>query len=360
VKALWFCVLSVSCSRSNLSSKLHADAEIASREGRLPEAAATLERALRFDPADEIALERLVLIQLQMGDPVQALALASSATGLRARSLSLRNARVVAALRANGVAGGLAEARLLYAAGGLSRESENELLDALTTDGLRQSPALSSAEQLPDPWLQASGERLLERSDLEHAARFWNGRPERERVGVVGTSLKRSLLERAFREDFALTQETLDPLTQAPKSALEYLGRLEYLRRGGEDTEASRLEPSAEVLSPPYAAAWQLALARLAAGRADWYGVLERTRSAAEADARSTAHRHALRCAAQLALGDRRAARAQLEEWLADRAAAEAWSSAIRLPELRGAAMNDLVELRRLTAKSQATRSPTR
>jgi hypothetical protein len=273
--------------------------------------------------------------------------------------LSLRNARVVAALRAHGLADGLAEARSLKAAFGLSRDSERELLDALAADGLRESPALAPSEQLPEPWLKATGERLLQQSDVEHAARFLLARPERERASEVGTSLKRLLLERAYREDFAITLETLGQLTQAPKSAPEYLGRLEYWRRRGDDAEAARLEPSAEVLSPPYAAGWQLGLARLAAARADWYGVLERTRGTAGADARDEARRQALRCVAQLKLGDRPAARAQLEAWLLDPAAAQAWSTALRLPELRDAAA-DLVELRRVAAKSLAMRSPKR
>lgn len=368
MKGLWFCLLAlgVGCGRADFSRKLHAEAELASREGRLPEAAATLERALRFDPADEIALERLVMLRLRMNNPGQALAEASSGTGLRIRSLSLRNARVVAALRANGLVDGLPEARSLLAVGGLSRDSERELLDALVADALHDSPALSVSEQLPEPWLKVSCERLLQQSDVEHAARFLLARPERERAGAVGTSLKRLLLERAYREDFAVTQETLDRLTQAPQSAPEYLGRLEYWRRRGDDAEAARLEPSAAVLSPPYAASWQLGLARLAAARADWYGVLERTRGAAErthgvadAEARDEARRQALRCVAQLKLGDRRAARAQLEEWLANSAAAQAWSIALRLPELRDAGA-DLVELRRVAAKPQATASPKR
>src|SRR6478735_3140616 len=361
MKALWACVLafSVGCSRAGFSNKLHADAEVASREGRLPEAAAMLERALRFDPADEVALERLVLLQLRMDNPAQALALATSGMGLQVGSLSLRNARVVAALRANGVTGGLAEAKALQAVGGLSQDSERELLDALVADGLRESPALTPSEQLPEPWLQISCERLLQRGDAEHAARFWLARPERERASAGGASCKRLLLERAYREDFAVTQETLEQLTRAPKSAPEYLGRLEYFRRRRDDAEAARLEPSADVLLPPYAAAWQLGLARLAASRDDWYGVLERTRGAADADARNEARRQALRCAAQLELGDRRAARDQLEEWLAHPAAAEAWGIALQLPELRDAT-NDLVELRRVTAKSQATHFPKR
>jgi len=361
MKALWPCLLALSlgCNRGDLSSRLHAEAEQASREGRFPEAAAALERALRFDPADEIALERLVMLRLRMDNPGQALAEATSGTGLRIRSLSLRNARVVAALRANGLVDGLVEAKSLLAIGGLSQDSQRELLDALVADGLRDSPALSVAEQLPEPWLKASCERILQQSDVEHAARFLLARPERERAGALGTSLKQLLLERAFREDFAITLETLDRLTQAPKSAPEYLGRLEYWRRRGDDAEAARLEPSAELLLPPYAAAWQLGLARLAAGRGDWYGVLERTRGAAAADARTEARRHALRCVAQLKLGDRRGARAQLEEWLADPAATQAWSIALQLPELRSGA-TDLVELRRAAAKPQATRSPTR
>jgi len=361
MNALWWCVLALSlgCSRVDLSRKLHADAELASREGRLPDAVALLERALSFDPQDEVALERLIVLQLRMDNPVQALALATSGTGLQARSVPLRNARVVAALRASGVPNGLAEARSLRAVGGLSGDSERELLDALVADGLRESPALSASEQLPEPWLEAIGERLLKRSDVEHAARFWLARPERERASDVGTSLKRLLLERAYREDFSLTQETLEQLTRAPKSASEYLGRLEYWRRRGDDAEAARLEPNAEVLSPPYAAAWQLGLARLAAARSDWYGVLERTRDGADADARNEARRHALRCVAQLELGDRRGARAQLEEWLANPAAARDWSVALRLPELRDA-VDDLVELRRAADKSQAMRSAAR
>jgi hypothetical protein len=359
--------LSVGCSRAGFSDKLHADAEQASREGRLPDAAATLERALRFDPEDEFALERLVVLRLRMNDPAQALAVATSGAGLRVRSLSLRNARVVAALRANGVADGLAEAKALQAIGGLSQASERELLDALVADGSRESPALAVSEQLPDPWLEASCERVLQRSDVEHAARFFLARSESERAGAVGMSLKQLLLERAYREDFALTQDSLERLTRAPKSALEYLGRLEYWRRQGDDAEAARLDPSAELLVPPYAAAWQLGLARLAASRADWYGVLERTRGVLDADARADvrtdvrnqARRHALRCVAQLKLGDQKAARAELEAWLAEPGAAEAWSIALRLPELRDAA-GDLVELRRVAAKSPVTRSPTR
>jgi len=361
MKALWVCVLALSggCSRAGLSTKLHADAELAAREGRLPDAVATLERALSFDPLDEVALERLVVLQLRMDNPVQALALATSGTGMQVRSLSLRNARVVAALRARGVQQGLGEAKSLRAVGGLSQESEQELLDTLAADSLRESPELPASEHLPEPWLEATSERLLKRGDVEHAARFLLARPERERTSVVGASLERLLLERAYREDFALTQETLEQLTRAPKSALEYLGRLEYWRRRGDDAEAARLEPSAELLSPPYTAAWQLGLARLAAARDDWYGVLERTRDRADADARTEARRHALRCVAQLKLGDRRAARIQLDEWLANPAAAQDWSLALRLPELHDA-LDDLVELRRVADRSQAMRSPTR
>ena len=105
---------------------------------------------------------------------------------LPVRSLSLRNAPVVAALRANGVVDGLSEAKSLQAAFGLGRDSERELLDALAADGMRESPALAASERLPEPWLEASCERLLQRSDVEHAARFLLARPERERAGAVG------------------------------------------------------------------------------------------------------------------------------------------------------------------------------
>lgn len=361
MKARWLLVLvlSVSCERAGFSNKLHLDAEVASQEGRLPDAAAALERALRFDPADQVALERLVLVQLRMDNPARALALATSDAGLRVRSWSLRNARVVAALRANGLAAGLAEAKALRAVGSLNQESERELLDALVADARREVPSLAASEQLPEPWLTASCERLLQLSGVEHAARFFLARPERERASPAGTSVKRSLLERAYREDFAVTQEVLDKLTLAPKSAPEYLGRLEYARRRGDDAEAARLEPSAEVLSPPYVAAWQLGLARMAARRGDWYGVLERTSGAAPDDARNVARRQALRCVAHLELGDQPAARAQLEAWLGEPTAAQAWSVTLLLPEL-GDAVNDLVELRRVVDKSRATRSRAR
>jgi tetratricopeptide (TPR) repeat protein len=352
-------VLSVSCDRADFSNKLHLDAEIASREGRLPDAAATLERALRFDPADQVALERLVLLQLRMDNPARALALATTDTGLRARSGSLRNARVVAALRSNGLAAGLHEARALQAVNGLSQETERELLDAIVTDARRDARSLALSEQLPERWLTASCERLLQSSDVEHAAQFFLARPERERTSPAGTSIKRLLLERAYREDFAVTQETLDMLTQAPKSATEYLGRLEYARRRGDHAEAARLDPSAEQLSPPYVAAWQLGHARMAARRADWYGVLARTSGAADADARNAARRQALRCVAYLKLGDRPAAQAELEAWLSDPTAAQAWSVTLLLPEV-DEAKAELVELRRVVDKSRARRFPTR
>lgn len=358
---LWLLVLglSVSCDRAGFSDKLHLDAEVASREGRLPDAAAALERALRFDPADQVALERLVLLQLRMDNPARALALATTAPGLRVHSWSLRNARVVAALRSNGLVAGLAEAKALQAVGRLNQETERELLEALVTDARRAAPSLAPSEQLPESWLTASCERLLQSSDLEHAARFFLARPEPERSGAAGTAIKRLLLEHAYRADFAVAQETLDRLTQAPKGALEQLGRLEYARRRGDDAEAARLEPSQEVLSPPFVAAWQLGLARMAARRADWYGVLELTSGPADAGARNAARRHALRCAAQLELGDRPAARAQLEAWLSQPSAAQDWSIAVLLPEL-GDAVRDLVELRRMVDKSRARRSPTR
>lgn len=352
-------VLGVSCDRAGFSDKLHLDAEVASQEGRLPDAAAALERALRFDPADQVALERLVLVQLRMDNPARALALATSDAGLRVRSRALRNARVVAALRADGLAAGLAEAKALRAVGGLNRETERELLDALVADARRDAPSLARSEQLPEPWLTASCERLLQVSDVEHAAQFFLARPERERTSPAGISVRRSLLERAYREDFAVTQETLDRLTQAPTSALEYLGRLEYARRRGDDAEAARLDPNVEELSPAYVAAWQLGLARMAARRADWYGVLERTSGAPDADARNAARRQALRCVAYLELGDRPAARAQLGAWLSEPTAAQAWSVGLLLPEL-GDAVNDLIELRRVVDKSPATRSRAR
>jgi len=360
MKRLWLLVLvlSVSCDRADFSNKLHLDAEAASREGRLPDAAAALERALRFDPADQVALERLVLLQLRMDNPARALALATTDAGLRLRSWSLRNARVVAALRSNGLADGLDEARALQTVDGLSRETERELLDAIVTDARRDAPSLPSSERLPERWLTASCERLLQSDDVEHAAKFLLARPERERTSPAGTSIKRLLLERAYREDFAVTQETLDRLTQAPQSAIEYLGRLEYARRRGDDAEAARLDPSPEQLSPPYVAAWQLGHARMAARRADWYGVLARTSGAADADARNTARRQALRCVAQLKLGDRPAARAELEAWLSDPTAAQAWSVTLLMPEL-GETKSDLMELRRVVDKSRTTRFPT-
>lgn len=361
MKGLWLLVigLSVSCDRADFSKKLHLDADVATREGRLPDAAAALERALRFDPADQVALERLVLVQLRMDNPARALALATTDAGLRVRSWSLRNARVMATLRSNGLADGLDEARALQAVNGLSQETERELLDAIVADARRDTPSLAASEQLPERWLTASCERLLQSSDVEHAARFFLARPERERTSPAGISIKRLVLERAYREDFAVTQETLDRLTQAPKSATEYLGRLEYARRRGDDSEAARLDPSAEQLSPPYVAAWQLGLARMAARRADWYGVLARTSGAADADARNAARRQALRCVAHLKLGDRPAARAELEAWLSDPNAAQAWSVTLLLPEL-DEAKSDLVELRRVIDKSRATRFPTR
>lgn len=348
-------VLLLGCNRAGFSDQLHLDAEVASREGRLPEAAATLERALRFDPADEVALERLVVLRLRMDEPAQALALATSGAGLRVRSWSLRNARVVAALRASGVADGLSEAKSLRAVAGLSQDTERQLVDALVEDALRASPTLPPSAQLPEPWLRAVGERLLQSADVEHGARFVLARPERERTGVVGLALKELLLQRVYREDFAITTETLDKLTQAPKSALEYVARLEYARRRGDDAEAARLDPSADVLTSPYAAAWRLGLARLAARRGDWHDVLERTQGDPDSHARNEARRRALRCVAQLELGERSSARAQLEAWLAEPAAAQAWSVALLLPEL-GAGAGKLVELRRDLVRSRATR----
>lgn len=361
MKPLWACsfVLALGCERAGFSDQLHRDAELATREGRLHEAAVTLERALRFDPADEVALERLVVLRLRMDNPAQALALANSDVGLRARSRVLRNARVVASLQAQRLGDGLAEAKSLLAIAGLSADTERALVDALVDDALRESPSLSPTELLPEPWLRASGERLLSLANAEPAARYLLARPERERSGAVGVALKERLLERAYREDFALTTETLNELTRAPKTALEHVGRLEYARRRGDDAEAARLEPGAEVLSSPYAAAWRLGLSRLAARRGDWYGVLELTHGGPDALARDEARRQALRSVARLALGDRAAARAELEAWLGEPAAARAWSVALLQPEL-GARADQLVELRNELAKARAARGGAR
>lgn len=361
MRSLWrfLIVLCVSCDRAQFSTTLHQDAEVATREGRLPDAVAALERALDFDPEDGVARERLVLLQLRLDNPGRALALASSGSGLRLRSVRLRNARVVATLRALGLEDGLAEAKALLAVGALSEDSEREVLEALATESQLDKPSLARSAPLPERWLSAVGERLLQSRGVEPAARFFLARPERERDGAAGISLKQALLARAYQEDFVLTLETLAGLTQSPKSALEYVGRLEYARQRGDDAEAARLQPGREQLPPPYYAAWQLGLARMAARRGDWYGVLERTSGAPDEDARNEGRRQALRCVAHFELGDRAAARAQLDDWLSEPAAAQVWSGALLLPELRNRA-SDLVELRRAADRARAKRSPAR
>lgn len=325
------------CERGTLSERLHGEAELATREGRLDDAAATLERALRFDPADGVALERLVVLKLRRGDANGAFALTRANASGHAGSVTLRGAGVTAALRSGQLRLALDDARELEQSGKLAPEVERELLDALVAEAGGTAPLLGAYERLPARWLAASFERVLEQGELGHAAAILLARPAREQSAPAWRSLKQRLLARALRQDFALGQEALQRLTRSPETALEYLGRLEYALRAGDDAEAARLDPAPSVLVPPYAIAWRLRLARLAARRGDWYGVLEQTQGAAGEDAFDEARRQALRCWAQLKLGERRAARAQLAAWLAQPAAAQTWSASLLLPELENA-----------------------
>jgi hypothetical protein len=345
--------LACACERASLSERLHSEAELATREGRLEEAAGSLERALRFDPADRVALERLVALKLRRGDPAGAWQLAHSETALRSGSVALRNAGVSAGLRAGQARDALDEARELERSGKLAPEVERELLDALVADACGSAPLLASVEDLPVRWLTSSFERVSESCELERCSAIWLARPALEQASPVGRALKQTLLARAYREDFALGQEALQRLTRSPQTGLEYLGRLEYALRAGDEAEAARLDPAPSALVPPYAVAWQLRLARLATRRGDWYGVLERTQGPAYDDARDEARRQALRCHAQLRLEQRRAAREQLASWLALPGAAQFWSTALLVPELRSAE-SELSELRSEVLKARA------
>ena len=347
-------VLAGACERGSLSERLHHQAEQATREGRLEDAAGALERALRFDPADELALERLVALRLRRGDAAGAFGLAHSRAALQSGSVALRNAGVSAGLRAGQLRVALGDANALSHDGQLAPEVERELLDALLTDACGMSPVLGSAERLPTAWLAASFERVIEACDLERAASLWLARPALEQSSPAGRALKQKLLARALREDFRLDQAALQRLTRSPETVLEHLGRLEYALRAGDEAEAARLEPASSDLVPPYAVAWQLRLARLAARRGDWYGVLDRTRGQAYDDARDEARRQALRCWAQLKLGQRQIAREQLASWLAQPGPAQAWSAAMLLPELSSAE----AELTQLRSELVKTRAP--
>jgi hypothetical protein len=345
-------VLLLACERGSLSERLHREAELATQEGRLDEAAAALERALRFDPADRVALEQLVVLQLRRGDAHSAFALTRGEAGSRASSVSLRNAGVTAAVRSGQLRVALDDGCELAQSGKLAPGVERELLDALVAEANAPAPLLGSYERLPPRWLAASFERVLEQGDLERSAAILLARPALEQSSPVGRALKQQLLAQAFRQDFALSQEALQRLTRSPETAVEYLGRLEYALRAGDDAEVARLEPAQGALVPPYAAAYRLRLARLAARRGDWYGVLESTQGAACDDAVDEARRQALRCWAQLKLGERRAARAQLATWLAQPAASQTWSAALRVPELTNAE-SELTELRSELLKAQ-------
>jgi tetratricopeptide (TPR) repeat protein len=345
-------VLALGCERGSLSERLHREAEVATREGRLDEAAATLERALRFDPADRVALERLVVLKLRRGDVNGAFFLTHAGASIRVGSVSLRNAGVTAAVRSGQLPLALEDARELEQSGKLAPDVERELLDALVAEVGGSTPLLGSYERLPARWLATSFERILEAGELERSAVILLARPVLEQSSPAGRALKQQLLARAFHQDFALSQQALQRLTRSPETALEYLGRLEYALRAGDEAEAARLEPAPNVLVPPYAVAWRLRLARRAARRGDWYGVLERTQGAAHDDTLDEARRRVLRCWAQLKLGERRAARAELADWLAQPAAAQTWSASLHLPELANAA-NELTELRREVLKAQ-------
>jgi len=350
-RAWWLALLLVlGCQRAGLVNKLHQEAEVALREGRLQDAAATFERALRFDPADQVALERLVLLRLRMNEPESAFALATSGSGQVVRSLPLRNARISAAIRLDRLAEALGEARALDAAGGLHETTEAELVHALVTDALKNPPRWWPNQQLPAKWLSAVFAGVLETTDVVRAAPLFLARSEDDRTSEAGQAFKQRLLERAYLEDFTLDSSTLRGLTQAPKTGLEYLARLELALQTRSDDIAERLHPPPGLLQPPYADAWKLGLARLAARRQDWFGVLQRTQGAPYTEARAEARRQALRCAAYLQLNQPRAARAQLAEWLSDPGAAEAWSATLLLPELG----NSTVDMKKMRAGLEA------
>lgn len=351
-------LLAMGCQRAGFVRKLHQDADVATREGRLQDAASTLERALRFDPADQVALERLILLRLQMNDPESAYALATSGMGQGVRSLPLRNARILAAVRLNRLAEALSDARALDGAGGLSKDTEQALVQAMVNDALENPPKLWPNQQLPDKWLSAVLERLLETTDVARTAPLFLARPDEERRSEIGKAFKQRLLERAYLEDFALDSSAWGGLAQAPKTGLEYVARLELALQTRRDDIVERLHPPPEALQPPYADAWKLGLARLAARRQDWFGVLQWTQGAPYAEARHEARRQALRCAAFIQLKRSRAARAQLTQWLSEPEAAEAWSGTLLLPEL-GASTLDLKNMRAALEAAGASRSPT-
>lgn len=354
MKRAWWAVLLLvlGCQRAGLVGKLHQDAEVAMREGRLQDAAMTLERALRFDPADQIALERLVLLELRMNDAESAFALATSASGQGVRSLPLRNARIVAAIRLDRLTEALPDARALDAAGGLGKSTEAALIQALVADALKNQPQLWPNQPLSDKWLSAVLERLLETTDVARAAPLFLARSEEDRRSEAGKAFEQRLLERAYREDFTLDSSTLGGLTQPLKTGLQYVARLELALQSRRDDLAERLQPPPGVLQPPYADAWKLGLARLAAQRQDWFGVLQRTQGAPYAETRQEARRQALRCAAYIQLQKPRAARAQLMEWFSEPEAAEAWSATLLLPELR----DSTLEMKKMRAGLETAR----
>jgi hypothetical protein len=320
------------CAKQRLSQRLHRQAQEAMHEGRIDDADAALERALRYDPGDPIALERLLALRLEHGRSDAAAALAARAP--QVRSVRLANLILRAEVRGSSPRSWISRAAALARRGSLAADTERELLDVLG-DAVQAAhdPSFLRELDLPERWTAQVVQRLVANGELASAAALvLQATPSPPSMHVLAAA-KHGLLERLLAEGWLLEEDLLGRLTLSPHTPLEYLGRLELLLRSDREPEAARLEPPPALLETEWIVEWDLRWARHFARRGDWYGVLARTERRGRSP-HGEATRHALRCAAHLGRSNLRSARAELFAWLGRPEAASRWGETLLLPEL--------------------------
>jgi hypothetical protein len=319
------------CDKRGLSARLHEEARAAAAEGRVKDAQGALERALRYDPHDAIALERLMALQVASGDFVAASRLLAFVPERSVRTTALENLVLRVRIRADLPQRVVSDAVQLQKAGRLAPEVEAELIAEIAA---RLRDEAEDGRYLDDPAIPESlvagvVGRLIEHQAWGRACSLLGARPRSPALEHA----RRALLEALHRENFQVPRAVLEQATAAPRDALAYLGRLELFLGQGRELEAARLEPPASVLTDALRAEWNERWARHFFRRSDWYGVLGWTEQRAPA-APAEARRHALRTAALLHRLNRAGARAELAAWLRDASAAAEWGKTLLLPEL--------------------------
>jgi hypothetical protein len=330
----WFLVALVvagACNKRGLSARLHEEARAAAAEGRVKDAQGALERALRYDPHDAIALERLMALQVANGDFAAASRLLELVPERSVRTTALENLMLRVRIRADMPQRVVADAARLQKAGRLAPEVEAELIAEVAARLRDEAQYWQYLDDpaIPESFVAGVVVRLVEHHAWVRACSLLGARPRSPALERA----RHALLEALHRENFQVPRAVLEQATAAPENALAYLGRLELFLREGRELEAAALEPAASVMPDALRAEWNERWARHFFRRSDWYGVLGWTEQRAPA-APAEARRHALRTAALLHRLNRGAARAELAEWLRDASAAAEWGKTLLLPEL--------------------------